>query len=632
MAKNDDFSADDFLNEAKSLGEDQPDFDILFQYGLLKLALEEDHFCAQLCRYLGNDKDLAEIQVFENKPTQEIFSLICKSMEKYGTRPGEPELRQGFTTYSPDDKERMNLTLDGILAADSHNDMYYRKYVGAFVKKCKFAKGMIRIKEAWGKKNKSGELPDDVMQEVLDGIRTVEFEQQNIVTLEDYDRLFLARANDVGTKIATGITDLDKDLHGGLPRQNLVTILSGTNVGKSIFCTSLGAQALKAKNELGKYKGHKVLQINLEGRHDESLFRYMANLAQVPYEGMITNRLSEEEKNRIKKAQIDFGPRLKIRNMTNFGVTIEDLVAYCREVYKDYKFDLLIVDYGQLLESRAKTESHRITLAKVFRGLSTMSNEFNCVVVSPAQGTRNAQENQNVKSFANRHRSESDPLPVMRSADISEAFEIARVSGVILSLNRTDEEVIQGKMRVFLEKQREGTKNKSYGVFTNYGMSDVITGRYYNPSAKMVKENEAVENKDAVSLADMVDPEVDQTEIAENKKVLIDELVEEFIELNRKENSKKLDLNQERKKPTPNEDIVNQYLSDLEKIKGRKKEIGKEAKDSLKLVDPNASEPMLKDMESSLNDLHKDNAPDDRIFAQEKIVNRYRLGIRGKLK
>lgn len=622
----------EFLNEIEGItssANQEPEFDILFQHGLLRLALMEDHFASQLSRYLGNDKDLKEFKVFENQETQDIFAMIAKSMEKFGTRPGEGDLRQQFMGFSSDKKERLNITLDSIMNADVHNDKYYRTHVGTFVKRCKFKKGMYKIEEAWTKGKKEGQLPDDVMQEVLDGIRTVEFEKQNIVTLKDYDQLFLARANEKGTKIPTGITDLDNDLLGGLPRQSLVVVLSGTNVGKSIFCTSLGAVALKAKDERGKYRGFKVLQINLEGRHDESLFRFMANLAQVPYKSIVTNTLKEDEKERIEQVKKDFSNRLLIRNMTSFGVTIEDLVAYTREVYKDFKFDMLIVDYGQLLETRVKTENHRLAQAKVFRGLSTMSNEFNCVVVSPAQATRGAQENQNVNSFKNKNQP-TDKLPVMRSNDISEAFEIARVSSVILSLNRTDEEVHQGKLRIFLEKQREGTKNKSYGVFTNYAMSDVITGKFYDPQATMVKENEKVADKDAVTL-DQFDPEVSDAEIIDNKTNALDVLVSEYQELSEKENGYRLDLNQEKKKASPNKDILEQLTKELDKIKNNKIDIVQKAQEAIKVVAPEATDALLKIMEKSLRDLIKSEATEEQISKQLAVVNRYRLGLKGKL-
>lgn len=626
--ENDDFSSEEYLNLGKNLDSDQPEFDLLFQQGLLNLALREDHFCSQLCRYLGNDKDMEQFQIFDNIPTEQIFSMICKSMNKTGTRPSEGELRQLFTEFAPDEKERLNIALNHILSVKMHNDLFYRKYIGSFVQKCKMAKGLIKIQKSW--KKDGGQSAPDVMQEVIDSVRRVDFEEQNIVTMDDFESLYQERKTGENTKIPTGINQLDEDLLGGLPRESLVIVLSGTNVGKSIFSISLGAQALKVKDSVGKSRGFKILHINLEGRRDEALFRYMSNLAQVPLKSIAKGTLTEEEVARVNKVKSDIGNRLLIRNMTGFGVTIEDLVAYTREIYKEFKFDMLIVDYGQLLETRQKTESHRLSQSRVFRGLDSMSKEFKCVVVSPVQATRGAQENQNVNSFKNRNKSENDPLPVMRSNDISEAFEIARVSAVILSLNRTDEEVDQGKLRVFLEKQREGVKNKTYGVFANYPMNDLITGRYYDPKATMIKENETVDKKDLITL-DNYDPEITDLERVENKKEEIDILVEQYKELSSKENSKRLDYNQERKKENKNEDILNQYILDIDKIKNNKKEISKKAQEAIKIIDPNASEALLIELEKSLKDLQKSSAPEDSIIQHEKIVNRYRLALRGKV-
>lgn len=607
----------------------QPIFDLSYQHGLLHIALKEDHFCSQMCRYLGTDKDLAEFQIFDNEPTEKIFELICSSMEKFKTRPTESELRQMFTEESDTDREKLNHTLDQILNMQIHNDTFYRKYIGAFVKQVKLTKGMVKIQKSWKSKGTMTAL--DLMQEILDSTVKVDFEQQSKVSILNFDSLYNERKSGQGSKIPTGIHDLDEDLLGGLPRESLVVVLSGTNVGKSIFSISLACQALKARDASGRNRNFKVLHVNLEGRHDEALFRYMANYAQVNLKSIATGKMNEAEQARVDAAKTEIGERLQIYNMTTFGVTIEDLIAQTREIYKEFKFDMLVCDYGQLLETRKKTESHRLSQATVFRGLDSMSKEFKAVVVSPVQATRGAQENQNFSAFKGRgSKADNDPLPVMRSNDISEAFEIARVSAVILSLNRTDQEVAQDKLRVFLEKQREGAKNKTYGIYTNYAMSDVITGKYYDPKATLMKESEPVEKKDVVSVSDY-DPEVNDSEVIESKKEEIDLLVEEFKTLTQKENNYRLDYNQESKKENKNNDIIDQYVQELEKIKKKKIEIAKKAQESIKMVDPNASEALLKEMEKSLKDLHKSGASDEQIHNQERVVSRYRLALKGKI-
>lgn len=627
--RDDDFSSEQFENLGQSLDSDQPEFDLVFQHGLLKISLQEDHFCSQLCRYLGQDKDLKEFRIFDNIPTEQIFEMLCKSMIKTGTRPSEGELRQLFTEFSQEEKERLNITLDQILNTQIPNPAFHKRYIGAFVQRCKMSKGMIKIQKSW--KKDGGQAAPDEMQRVLDSIRQVDFEEQNIVTFEDFDSLYHERKTGQNSKIPTGITQLDDDLLGGLPTESLVIVLSGTNVGKSIFSISLAVQALKAKDEAGRNRGFKVLHVNLEGRRDEALFRYMANMAQVNLKAIAKGELNEAEAARIKQVKEEVGKRLVIRNMTGFGVTIEDLVAYTREIYKEFKFNMLVVDYGQLLETKQKTENHRLAQARVFRGLDSMSKEFKCVCVSPVQATRGAQENQNMNSFKNRGKGENDPRPVMRSNDISEAFEIARVAAIILSLNRTDEEVEQGKLRVFLEKQREGAKNTTYGVFTNYGMSDVITGKYYDPKATMMKEDEKVADKDTVSVADY-DPEVTEADRIDTKIFEIDVLVNDYRGLLEKDSELVKGYNAENKKPDgeKNQDVLIQYLEDRQKIKKQMKEIFKKSTEAIKIIDPEASEEKLKMFEVSLKDVRK-SGTENEINELERIVNRYRLALKGKL-
>ena len=61
--------------------------------------------------------------------------------------------------------------------------------------------------------------------------------------------------------------------------------------------------------------------------------------------------LTPKQKEKLYTTLEEYDDRLMILNMTNFVVTIQDLVSTCKEVYKDFKFDLCIIDYGQLLKS-----------------------------------------------------------------------------------------------------------------------------------------------------------------------------------------------------------------------------------------------------------------------------------------
>lgn len=466
-------------------------FDESFQRGVLKLALQDDYYCAQLVKYLGDlDKDpqtKKKFVVFHTTELQVVFDKICAAYNELGERPTEEHIRQMIYTEPEKskkgegaDRDLLYATLDRILEVDLRNDQVYKESMDTYIKRVKFMTGQKVVKDLW---SKDFEKATGKMQSMLDDINKVSFEKEDTVTMDDVERFLDEAQATMGKAIPTGIEQLDSDLHGGLLREQLVTVLAGTNVGKSMFCVSLGCNALRAVDQDGVNEGHKILYIALEGMRSETILRFTSNLAKVEYGKMIQGQLNDEEKARIKESVEQYRDRILVRNMLDFNNSIEKLMAEVNEIYKDFPFSMCIIDYGQLLTTQMPSESHRFTLATVYRGLAAMSRKFNCVLISPVQATRQGQENQSVTMDRNRS---NEQAPVLRSSDISEAFEIARVSGVIMSLNMTDDERHEGKLRVFLEKQRHGKKGNQYGILTDFPHCDLITKHTYNPNSDTV--------------------------------------------------------------------------------------------------------------------------------------------------
>jgi replicative DNA helicase len=465
------FSTKDKLSKDTDI--ELPQFDLIFQSGILKLALDNDYFCSQLSRYLGEDKDLEEYQVFDSSEFHYLFQLIFDSMTKYKTRPSVATIRQSILEFADDEREPYFKALELILKADTHDTKYYTDYLSAFIQQVKMSKGLKKVKKVF--KENPIQAPD-LMQKVIDQIRRIHFEKEDVLHIRDIFDM-VKKDNGVTNKIPTGITRLDEDMRGGFPRETLVTILAASNAGKSIFCTSLGCSALRAN--------FKVLHINLEGTRDEVVYRYISNLADIPFWKIEEQKLDKDELERVHRAIAEFDKNLKIRNMLNFGTTIEDLGAYCREAYKEFKFDMIIVDYGQLLKTREKYDNRFDGQADVYRGLDVLSKEFNCVVVTPAQSNREGIRKQNDYKNGGKFGkpSNDEVLPVLRSADLADCIEIARVSAVILTLNRTQDEEKRGWVRVFLEKQRRGNKAMTYGIKANYANSNLTVNDYYDANA-----------------------------------------------------------------------------------------------------------------------------------------------------
>lgn len=631
----DDFNVD-VPPEESDASELSFDFDQLFLQGLLRLALEDDIMCTQLVKYLATDKDFKKVDFFEIEEFNLIFQMIVEGVKKYKKRPSEAQMRQRVLEVNdPIKVKSLNQALNLILKTDVSDEEFFREKMVEWISQKKGILGVKKMHQLL-KQKKQVEF-NQILRETVDKVNEISFEKDTIFKLDDFNKLYTENKIAGHTSIPTGITKLDRDTLGGLPRQGLTIVLAGTNVGKSMFCASLGVNALKAKDQGGMNLGLKVLHINLEGRINQIIFRYLSNLAQIPYEKIKLGILDEDEQARMNRITAEYSDRFMIKNLAGgFNNTIESLEAQCKEIYKKFKFDLLIVDYGQLLKTNRSNDEYRHIMSDVFRGLDTMSKAFNCACVSPAQGTRNAQEKQNPHSFAGRGAGPSkEKAPVMRSHDISEAFEIARVADMILSLNATDDEKVQNRLRVFLEKQRDGKKDQTYGLNTRFDLCDLITGSFYDPAATMMRDPEVAEMvrsldeamKEATGVKGGV--KVDSS----SPEGQMDELINLFKDETKKENSSKADYNKEKSKPEDkrNMDILEQLSQNMKKHANKKSDIMSKAQELIKKIDPNANDSMLKDLESSLRDLIKSGAPDDSIQEQTRVVNRYSLGIKGKL-
>jgi hypothetical protein len=203
-----------------------PNFDITFQRGILKIALQNDHFATQLARYLALDNEAAKLNIFNVIQLKIIFDCIVKSLEKYQTRPSEAQVRQYISEFAPDEQTALLQTYQDVLSEDTHDEIYFKKHLKAFIQQVKMAVGLWSIREKW-KQNKL-ETPD-VMQGVVDGIRRVEFEEEDILGFDDLDHIFTDSQAMLKNLIPTGLEPLDRDLLGGLPRETLCVVLGGTN-------------------------------------------------------------------------------------------------------------------------------------------------------------------------------------------------------------------------------------------------------------------------------------------------------------------------------------------------------------------------------------------------------------------
>jgi replicative DNA helicase len=361
-------------------------YDIGFQMAILRLCLTEDAFCTKMIGYFGGDKeaekDLEKFTFFDVNSLHIIFKTIIAAYKQYAKRPTAAQIAQMI--LQQDDKIKLDKTdrnertfvdkaevqkaLEKVMNVDISNVEYFKKEMQFFVRQIKAAIATKKITEM---QRKQPEAAVKLMQLHVDEMNRITFEEEDLIDLEDVFDMIEESGDSIAQSIPTGIPGLDIDLQGGLPRETLVTILAGTNVGKSMFCGSLGAQCLYANLPNGENAGYKVLHIPLEGMKNETPLRYMACLSGIEYAKIINNALTAEERAKIREVVVKFKDRLIINTgFLGFNTPVEILIAKVDEIFKVFKFDMLIIDYGQLLSSQATNEGHRFTMAFVFRALA----------------------------------------------------------------------------------------------------------------------------------------------------------------------------------------------------------------------------------------------------------------------
>ena len=224
-----------------------------------------------------------------------------------------------------------------------------------------------------------------------------------------------------------------------MPRKTLSVGESGTNVGKSIWLINWAYHLCKA--------GYRVFYVNLEGYEEQPLIRLIARALQAPYYNVRHNRLTEPQKEQALDIKNTWGKNFKYFHNSSFNFTIEDLIPILKSKKSEFDYDVCMVDYGQILTSKKKFETLRAEQGYIHRGLANAAGEFDCAMITVAQGNRDAQE-KNANSTA-----------LLRMTDIAECFEINRCAAQVFTLNRSHRDQEMEYVRILLEKQRDGATN-----------------------------------------------------------------------------------------------------------------------------------------------------------------------------
>jgi replicative DNA helicase len=257
------------------------------------------------------------------------------------------------------------------------------------------------------------------------------------VLSEYYDRIeeLSARAGEI-QGVPTGFFDLDK-LLTGLQPSDLLIVAGRPGMGKTGFALSV------AKNAAQTHKKH-VAIFSLEMSNEQLVQRLISQETGIDSQRLRTGQLESHEWPLFTHA-------IEVLNDTRIflddtpAITPLQLRTKCRRLHLEYRLDLIIVDYLQLMSGDSRNDNRVQEVSYISRNLKILARELNVPVLAAAQLSRAVEQR-------------ADKKPVL--SDLRESGSLEQDADIVMFIYRPevyDEDPSkQNLAEIIIAKHRNG--------------------------------------------------------------------------------------------------------------------------------------------------------------------------------
>lgn len=269
------------------------------------------------------------------------------------------------------------------------------------------------------------------------------------------------------TGIPSGFSGIDK-ITLGWQNSDLIIIGGRPSMGKSSFVVSAAINATMMFNK-------KIAFYSLETSSAQLAYRIISSTTGIPLKDLKRGNIKDEQ---MKKMITDSG---ELSNAHFYlddsaGIDIFQLQSKIRQAVNEFKIELVIIDYLQLLSKREDMQE----VTEIAKGLKGVAKELNIPVIAVSQLSRETEK-----------RAKENKMPQL--ADLRSSGAIEQVADVIMFLYRpeyygivTDENGnnLRGLADVIIAKHRDGATGEVRLVFTQSTTTfkDYITDEPGQPS------------------------------------------------------------------------------------------------------------------------------------------------------
>lgn len=260
---------------------------------------------------------------------------------------------------------------------------------------------------------------DDIMSEAEKAIfgvseRRLTRDLQPIqqVLSEYYDRIDqLIRRGEDTYGVPSGFIDLDR-LLGGMQPSDFLIIAGRPSTGKTAFLLSTARSAAQI------HKKH-VAIFSLEMSNEQLVQRLIAQETGIDTHRLRTGKLAEDEWALLVHAIEVLGDTRIFLDDTP-GLTPMQLRTKCRRLHMEYRLDLVLIDYLQLMSGGVRAENRVQEVSYISRNLKMLARELNVPLLAAAQLSR-----------AIEYRADKEP----QLADLRESGSLEQDSDVVMFIH-----------------------------------------------------------------------------------------------------------------------------------------------------------------------------------------------------
>ncbi|MBI2514824.1 replicative DNA helicase [Candidatus Wolfebacteria bacterium] len=268
---------------------------------------------------------------------------------------------------------------------------------------------------------------------------------ENFVLLKDelkaaYERIEKLHQGEKRLRgVPTGFEELDNCL-SGLQKSDFIVLGARPSLGKTSLCLDIARHAA-AKDNIT------VGIFSLEMSRDQVVDRIIAADAQVPLWRLRTGRINDEIEFEMIQSSLDRLSKTPIFIDDSPSLNIIELRSLARRLQVEHGLDLLIVDYLQLIQSRAFSDNMVSAMTEVSRGLKSLARELQVPVLAAAQLSRAVEQRE---------------PKIPRLSDLRETGAIEQDADVVLFIYRKDRDKIdldpeeQNTAEIIVAKHRNG--------------------------------------------------------------------------------------------------------------------------------------------------------------------------------